>query len=379
MKLKCVYMRGGTSKALFFHKKNLPEDPATWPGIFLKAMGTPDPKQIDGMGGACQVTSKIAVISPSDDPSYHVNYTFFQIGVDVPIVEDKVNCGNISCAVGPFAVDEGLVPPVEPVTVVRVLNTNTNKFIEEHVPVKDGKAMTTGDTRITGVPGTGAGMDVFFEQPGGATTGRLYPTGNPVDLLHPVGYGDIEATLIDCSNPVVILRARDLGLDGGEIEPFQTDQELLRHIEAIRSQAAVWYGFVERAEEATEKSLALPKVAVISPAHDFTGSEGARIPGETMDLCSRVISVGALHKTHPITSGIALAAAANTPGTLAAELVSPSWNGRELRIGHPCGVLPVKIVMDGPDVKKAGSVRTARRIMDGNVYINDDMLANCNL
>jgi len=372
MKLKCVYMRGGTSKAVFFHEKNLPKDKSTWPGIFLKVMGTPDPKQIDGMGGAFQITSKIAVISPADDPSYDINYTFYQIGVDVPIVEDKVNCGNISCAVGPFAVDEGLVPVTEPVTVVRVLNTNTGKFIEEHVPVKNGKAMTTGDTRITGVPGTGAGIDVFFENPGGATTGKLFPTGNPRDILHPEGYPEIEATLIDCSNPVTILRARDLGLDGGEIDVFKNDKELLSHIEAIRSQAAVLYGYVENAKDATEKSLALPKVAVISQPHDFMGSDQKIVQGESMDLCSRVVSVGALHKTHPITSGIALAAAANTPGTLAAELVRPGWEGMELRVGHPYGVLPVKIAMENGQVIKAGSVRTARRIMDGNLYINDE-------
>ena len=372
MKLKCVYMRGGTSKAVFFHEKDLPRDRALWPEIFLKVMGTPDPKQIDGMGGAAQITSKIAVIAPARDPSYDIDYTFFQIGVDAPVVDDRVNCGNISCGVGPFAVDEGLVPAVEPVTVVRVLNTNTGKFIEEHVPVKDGRAMTTGDARITGVPGTGAAMDVYFEHPGGATTGRLFPTGNVRDTLYPAGYAPIEATLIDCSNPVTILRAADLGLDGGEITPFQQDQALLRHIEAIRCQAAVRYGFVDRAEDATEKSLARPKIAVISPAHDFIGSHGALIPGAEMDICSRVVSVGAFHKTHPITSGIALAAAAGIPGTLAADIVRPGWDGRTLRIGQPYGVLPIKIVMDGDTVRKAGTVRTARRIMDGYVYINDE-------
>ena len=369
MKLKCVYMRGGTSKAVFFHQCDLPEDRTLWPEIFLRVMGTPDPKQIDGMGGAAQITSKIAVISPADDPSYDVNYTFFQIGFDAPVVDDRVNCGNISCAVGPFAVDEGLVPAREPVTVVRVLNTNTGKFIEEHVPVRDGRALTVGDARIHGVPGTGAGMDVFFERPGGATTGRLLPTGNARDILHPVGYAPIEATLIDCSNPVVILRAADLGLRGGEIEQFRSDRALLDHIEAIRCQAAVAFGFVDRAELATERSLARPKVAVIAPAQDFTSSDGATVPGEAMDLCSRVVSVGAFHKTHPITSGIALAAAASIGGTLARELVRPGWDGGTLRIGHPFGTLEIKIVMDGQEVLKAGTVRTARRIMDGNVYV----------
>lgn len=334
-------------------------------------MGTPDPKQIDGMGGAAQITSKIAVVSPSGSSKYDVNYTFFQIGVDSPIVDDHVNCGNISCAVGPFAVDEGLVEAHEPITIVRILNTNTGKYIEEHVPTRNGKALTTGTAQITGVPGTGAGMDIFFENPEGATTGKLFPTGNVKDVLHPVGYPEIEATLIDCSNPVVILRAKDLGLDGGEIEAFRNDHELLRHIEAIRCQAAVRYGFVERAEDATVLSLARPKVAVISAAHVYLDSENNTISGESMDICSRVISVGALHKTHPITSGIAIAAAANTPGTLAAEIVSHSFQGSELRIGHPYGVLPIKIVMDQGTVVKAGAVRTARRIMEGFVYINE--------
>ena len=371
MKLKCAYMRGGTSKAVFFHEKDLPADHSKWPEIFMKVMGTPDAKQIDGMGGAAQITSKIAVIAPSGNDAYDVDYTFFQIGVDAPIVDDRVNCGNISCAVGPFAVDEGLVEAREPVTVVRVYNTNTGKYIEEHVPVRNGAALTSGNVRITGVPGSGAGMDIFFENPGGATTGKLFPTGHVRDILKPIGYPEVEATLIDCSNPVMILRAEDLGLNGGEISEFRNNQELLQHIEAIRCQAAVEYGFVDRAEDASALSLAKPKVAVISAAHDFMDAEGNRIPGESMDLCSRVISVGAFHKTHPITSGIALAAAASIPGTLAAELVDSSWPGRELRIGHPYGVLSIKIVMDGEHVVKAGTVRTARRIMDGYVYIND--------
>ena len=369
MKLPCVYMRGGTSKAVFFHRRDLPADASAWPALFLKVMGSPDPKQIDGMGGAAQITSKIAVIAPSDDPAWDVDYSFFQVGVDAPVVADNLNCGNISCAVGPFAVDEGLVAAREPVTVVRVLNTNTGKFIEEHVPVKDGRAMTAGNVAATGVPGAGAGIDVFFERPGGAATGKLFPSGNVRDMLHPPGRPAIEATLIDCSNPVMMIRARDLGLEGGEIAPFQSDAALLRRIEAIRCEAAVLYGFVERAAEATDKSLAAPKVAVISPPGDYIGSHGETVSAAEMDIRSRVISVGSFHKTHPITSGIALAAAAATPGTLAHELAGPRENAGLLRVGHPFGVLPMRIVMDGPEVLKAGTVRTARRIMDGHVYL----------
>lgn len=371
MKLKCVYMRGGTSKAVFFHKKDLPEDQRIWPELFMKVMGTPDPKQIDGMGGAAQITSKVAVVAPSERPDCDVDYTFFQVGVDAPVVADNLNCGNISCAVGPFSVDEGLVEIHEPMTVVRVYNTNTGKVIEEHVQVRNGKACTKGETSIMGVPGTGSGIDVFFENPGGAATGKLFPTGKVRDILSPKGYPEIEATLIDCSNPVMILRAKDLGLDGGETECFRSDKELLARIEAIRSEAAVRYGFVKNAEDATEKSLAAPKVAIISKAHDFFCDDGKVVKESDMDICSRVISVGAFHKTHPITSGIALAAAAATPGTIAREIVGDSWNQKLLRVGHPYGILPIKIVMDGNRVIKAGTVRTARRIMDGTVYIED--------
>ena len=372
MKLKCVYMRGGTSKAVFFQKKDLPENISIWPNLFMKVMGTPDSKQIDGMGGAAQITSKIAVVAPSEQPDCNVDYTFFQVGVDAPVVADNLNCGNISCAVGPFAVDEGLVTAEEPITIVRVYNTNTQKVIEEHVPVKAGKALTKGDASIMGVPGTGAGMDIFFEQPGGAATGKLFPTGNVRDVLEPEGYPPVEATLIDCSNPVMILTSDKLGLDGGEIEPFRSDKKLLNHIEAIRSAAAVKYGFVKQAKDATEKSLAAPKVAIISRPHDFKGSDGNIIRGENMDICSRVMSVGSFHKTHPITSGIAVAAAASIPGTVAWDLIGENWDHKTLKIGHPYGILPIKIVMDGDHVAKAGTIRTARRIMDGYVYIEED-------
>ena len=164
-KYPCVYMRGGTSKAVFFHEKDLPEDKGLWDEIFLKVMGTPDVKQIDGMGGTVSSTSKIAIISPSERPDADVDYTFRQVDIVIPRVDGSANCGNISSAVGPFAIDEGLVEAVEPVTVVRVLNTNTNKIIEEHVRVKDGKAMVHGDESIKGVPGTGSRIDMYFENP----------------------------------------------------------------------------------------------------------------------------------------------------------------------------------------------------------------------
>lgn len=366
----CVYMRGGTSKAVFFHEKDLPKDKGQWSKLFLNVMGTPDKKQIDGMGGAHPTTSKIAVIAPSSVRGCDVDYTFFQIGVDTAVVESHANCGNVSCGVGPFAVDEGLVPAEEPVTVVRIYNTNTKKIIEEHVRVKDGKALTYGDAMVPGVPGTGSEIDVYFTSPGGATTGKLFPTGHKRDLLHPSGYPDVEVTMIDCSNPVVFIRADDLGLDGGEIAELASNQEVMKHVEAIRSCAAVAFGFVAEAKDAGRLSLSVPKVSLISAPHDYVSSQGIVVRGETMDLCSRVISVGAFHKTHPITVGIATAAAASISGTIVSEIAGEPENGVFL-IGHPDGIMPIKLEMDGEIVVKGGTVRTARRIMDGFVYVND--------
>lgn len=372
-KYPCVYMRGGTSKAVFFHEKDLPSDRTRWKNLFLKVMGSPDLKQIDGMGGAHPTTSKIAVIAPSEKEGIDVDYTFFQVAVDAAIVEDHANCGNISCGVGPFAVDEGLVEALEPITVVKIYNTNTGKVIEEHVRVKDKKALTAGDEAITGVPGTGSRIDMFFERPGGATTGKLFPTGHKRDILRPNGYPDVEVTMLDCSNPLVFIRAEDLGLRGSEIAEFQNDRSLLSHIEAIRSCAAVEFGFVEKAAQATGSSLSVPKVSVFSRPQSYMGSHGKLVPECEMDICSRIVSVGAFHKTHPVTAGIAIAAAAAIEGTVVHDIARrPDRPGEgPFRVGHPYGILPIMLVMDKEQVIKGGTTRTARRIMDGTIYIND--------
>lgn len=370
-KYPCVYMRGGTSKAVFFHEKDLPSDRNQWKRLFLKVMGSPDIKQIDGMGGAHPTTSKIAVISPAEKEGIDVNYTFFQVAVETAVVEDHANCGNISCGVGPFAVDEGLVEAHEPVTVVRIYNTNTGKVIEEHVRVKDGKALTDGQEAITGVPGTGSRIDMYFERPGGATTGKLFPTGHKRDILKPEGYPDVEVTMLDCSNPLVFIRAEDLGLAGGEIREFQTDRALLEHIEAIRSCAAAAFGFVQDAARATSDSLSVPKVSVFSRPQSYIGSHGQPVPESGMDICSRIVSVGAFHKTHPVTAGIAIAAAAAIEGTIVHDAAGKTDGSGVFRVGHPYGVLPIMLVMDGENVVKGGTTRTARRIMDGTIYIND--------
>ena len=370
-KYPCVYMRGGTSKAVFFHEKDLPEDKSLWDDIFLKVMGTPDVKQIDGMGGTVSSTSKIAIISPSDREDVDVNYTFKQVDIVIPRVDGSANCGNISSAVGPFAIDEGLVPAVEPITVVRVLNTNTNKIIEEHVRVEDGHAMVHGDEVIQGVPGTGSRIDMYFEDPAGSKTGKLFPTGQKKEVFDVPEYGPAEVTVLDCSNPMVFIKASDLGIKGSELTELNQNKDVMEHIERIRGMAAVKCGFVENWEDARTKSTSAPKVSIVSAPQDYINMDGNEVKADTMDLCCRAISVGALHKAYPMTVAVGTGAAARISGTIVNEIVKPVPDQDIIRLGHASGVTEVDVKMDGEKVIKGGVTRTARRIMDGWVYVRD--------
>lgn len=370
-KYPCVYMRGGTSKAVFFHEKDLPEDKSFWDDIFLKVMGTPDVKQIDGMGGTVSSTSKIAIIAPSNKPGVDVEYTFRQVDIVIPRVDGSANCGNISSAVGPFAIDEGLVPAVEPITVVRVLNTNTNKIIEEHVRVEDGHAMVHGNEVIQGVPGTGSRIDMYFEDPAGSKTGKLFPTGQKKEVFDVPGYGPAEVTVLDCSNPMVFIKASDLRIKGSELTELNQNKDVMEHIERIRGIAAVKCGFVEKWEDARTKSTSAPKVSIVSAPQDYINMDGNEVKADTMDLCCRAISVGALHKAYPMTVAVGTGAAARIPGTIVNEIVKPGPDQDIIRLGHASGVTEVDVKMGGEKVIKGGVTRTARRIMDGWVYVRD--------
>ena len=370
-KYPCVYMRGGTSKAVFFHEKDLPEDKSLWDDIFLKVMGTPDVKQIDGMGGTVSSTSKIAIIAPSNKPGVDVEYTFRQVDIVIPRVDGSANCGNISSAVGPFAIDEGLVPAVEPITVVRVLNTNTNKIIEEHVRVEDGHAMVHGNEVIQGVPGTGSRIDMYFEDPAGSKTGKLFPTGQKKEVFDVPGYGPAEVSVLDCSNPMVFIKASDLGIKGSELTELNQNKDVMEHIERIRGIAAVKCGFVEKWEDARTKSTSAPKVSIVSAPQDYINMDGNEVKADTMDLCCRAISVGALHKAYPMTVAVGTGAAARIPGTIVNEIVKPAPDQDIIRLGHASGVTEVDVKMGGEKVIKGGVTRTARRIMDGWVYVRD--------
>lgn len=368
-KIPCVFMRGGTSKALIFHKKDLPEDRQLWKDIFLKAMGTPDIKQIDGMGGTVSSTSKVAVVSPSQRNDADVDYYFVQVDIKKPNISDNLNCGNISSAIGPFAIDEGLVEPVSPVTVVRIYNVNTDKIIEAHVQVADGRAAVYGDEQIKGVPGTGSAIELYFESPGGAATGKTFPTGKKKELFDVPDFGPIEVSVIDISNAAVYVRAEDVGMTGTELTEINSNSQLMEHLERIRCIAAEKIGFVEHWEQARTDCTASPKIGILSRAQDYLDMDGNQVRAEDMDICCRMISVGSMHKAYPMSYAVGTGAAAMIDGTLVHELAGRGHGENSVVLGHASGCTRVNVVMDGEDVDKAGIIRTARRIMDGWIYI----------
>lgn len=373
-KFKTVYMRGGTSKGCMFLKEDLP-DRSEWDSIFLQAMGDPDPKQIDGMGGTVSSNNKIVVVWKSSEPDVDVEYLVGQVIVGKSQVDYKSNCGNMTAAVGPFAVEEGLVEVTEPVTTVRMLNRNTDKYINVAVPCKDGTYMEDGNCRIAGVDGTASELKVNFLNPAGAKTGKLLPTGNTIDVLDIPGFGQIEATILDVSNPMVLVRAEDIGMKGTELpEEINGNAEVCSLLEKIRGTAACRMGFAENLEDATANSPAVPKVGFFTKPVTFTDLAGQVVDADSMDLCVRVISVFKCHKACPLTSASSISVAAFLEGSVIRKALGALAAGREdVRIGHPSGVMTMYpcIEKEGDEIRlpSVAVQRTARRIMDGTLYI----------
>lgn len=375
-RIPAVLMRGGTSKGLFFHDNHLPSDIDARNRVILAAFGSPDPnrRQIDGVGGGVSTTSKVAIISPSISPDYDVVYNFGQVSIDRPIVDWKGNCGNISSAVGPFAVDEGLVKAVAPVTRVRIHQLNTNKLITADVPVKNGRFDEQGDYAIAGVPGTYARVTLGFADPGGALTGKLFPTGNRRDTIEMPDHGLVTITIIDAANPVVLVRAEDIGLTGVEIDEVDTSTAITTTLETIRCKAAALIGLAASEEEATQRSQAVPKVAFITAAKPYTTTGGEAVAAQDVDLVGRIMSMGTLHRSYAVSGGIATAGAAMIPGTVAFDLLKEDSRGKGLlRIGHPGGMIDIGAVIDVEGdrctYKEAVIGRTARRLMEGYVLV----------
>jgi len=375
-RIPSVIMRGGTSKGIFFHDNDLPRDAGIRDQVILTAFGSPDPyrRQIDGLGGAVSTTSKAAIISRSTNPAYDVVYNFGQVSLDRPLIDYKGNCGNISSAVGPFAVDEGLVPAVEPMTTVRIHQKNTDKLIVAEVPVKHGRYDETGDYAISGVPGTGGKITLRFSDPGGAVTGRLLPTGNTRDTLEIPGLGSVEVTIIDAANPVVLVAAAQIGLSGIEIEAIEANQETKDKLEAIRCAAAVVTGITKTAEEATRMSQAVPKIACVSAPQNYIASSGQEVNADAIDLTARIMSMGTLHGSIAISVAIATAGALMIPGTVPFNLKGPAVaKGAVIHLGHPGGIVDVGATIEmrsgEPHYVEAAVGRTARRLMEGYVMV----------
>ena len=378
-KFPVVYMRGGTSKGIMFLEQDLPPR-EEWDDLFVQCMGSPDPKQIDGVGGCVSSNNKIVVVRKSALPGVDVDYIVGQSIVGQSKIDYKSNCGNMTAATAPFAVEMGLVENLtEPVTTVHMFNLNTNKYIDVDVPVTNGEFDNDGDCAIAGIDGTAGELRVNFLNPAGSKTGKLFPTGNTQDMLDIPGLGSIRATILDVSNPIVLVRAEDIGAEGTELPAaVDGDKTLSARLEAIRGAACVKMGFAKDLKDATDNSPAVPKVGFFTVPKAYTDIAGKAAAAEDMDICARVISVFKCHKACPLTSACAISVARAVPGTLLYEtLGAPADDSGAVRIGHPSGTMTMFPYMDDPakenfnDIVLSGVAvqRTARRIMDGYIYV----------
>lgn len=341
--IPAVYMRGGTSKGVFLHARDLPGHGPERDDLLLRIMGSPDPLQLDGMGGTYSSTSKVVVVEPHGPSS--VRYWFAQVGVDTSIVDWSGNCGNLTSAVGPFAIDEGLVDAVEPVTRLVLHNANTGVDVEAAVIVESGRAATEGSLAIAGVPGTGSPVVTNYLEPAGGVLGALLPTGSALDDLD-----GVPASIVDVAHPYVIVEAAALGLSPEDVRTpaeLNTDAALLARVEEVRVAAAARVG--------AAPSPIVPRIVLVHPSDDA-------------DLRVTAFSMGLVHRAVPMTAALCLGAAAHLPGTIVSSVAAGA--GDEVRIEHPRGVATVVVeTRAGADpIRSVGVVRTARRLMDGRVF-----------
>lgn len=374
-RIRCAVMRGGTSRALFVLRGDLPAQPELRDRVILRMYGSPDVRQIDGMGGADPLTSKLAIIGPPTHEDADVDYTFAQVSFDQALVDYKGNCGNISSAVGPFAIDEGLVDPTEPKTTVRIHQTNTECTLVAEVPVVNGKAAVEGDYHIDGVPGTGARIDLDFADTAGAVTGRILPTGNPMDRMEVEGVGPVDVSVVDAGNPCVFVRARDLGIEGTETpDEIDANQALNDRIERIRGRVAAEIGLVGDWRDAARRSPYIPFFVLVSPPADYVDFTTSRtVEAQDVDFVARLLFMLRMHKAYAVTGTVCTGAAAKIPGTIVYQAARPESYSRSLtRIGHPAGVIEIEAAMrsdGGVFLSRASVGRTARRIMEGYVFV----------
>lgn len=371
----CIFARAGTSRGAFLLRSDLPEDPELLDQVVLAAYGSPDPRQIDGIGGGDALTSKLAVVAPSDRPDADVDYTFGQVGIDLGEVFWVGNCGNMSSGVGPFAIHRGLVPATSPVTKVRIFNTNTEKVITAEVQVENSSVVEAGDVEIAGVPGAGAPITLDFADCGGAVTGRTLPTGRVRENVSLDNGRTVAVSVVDATTPFVFVRAADVGMTGLELPAdIDAQPDLLRRLEEIRSYAARAMGLVGPDEIASQVLPSIPRVVAIAPPMEYTTTAGTVAMPERISLLARQMAMQRAHKTYAVTATLCTAAAGVIPGTVVHE-VAVEQHDSHFRIGHPGGVISARVVVDRDgdqnDVRivEASLVRTARTIMDGYLKI----------
>ena len=383
LRIPAVYMRGGTSKGVFFLAHDLPSDPATRDRLLLRVIGSPDRygKHTDGMGGATSSTSKVVILSKSERAGCDVDYRFGQVAIDAPVIDWSGNCGNLSAAVGAFALSAGLVEgPADGMATVRIWQANIGKVIVNHVPMQGGEVQELGEFELDGVAFPAAEVKVEFLDPaadgedgGEAGGGAMFPSGKRIDVLDVPGVGKLEATLINAGNPTIFVDAARLGLTGTELQgDVNGDKALLQRVEAVRALGAVAMGLVGTPAEATAKRLHTPKLAFVARPASYVASDGKRIEAGSIDLLARIFSMGVLHHAMTGTGAVAIAAAAAIPGTIVSRVASAGADGR-VRFGHPSGTLSVGAEAREEagqwKVAKVMMSRSARRLMEGWVRV----------
>jgi probable AcnD-accessory protein PrpF len=388
IKIPATYMRGGTSKGVFFRLQDLPERAqlpgATRDALLLRVIGSPDPygKQIDGMGGATSSTSKAVIVCKSSKPDHDVDYLFGQVSIDSAYVDWSGNCGNLSSAVGPFAISNGLVDthriPENGVAIVRIWQANIGKTIVAHVPMTNGAVQETGDFELDGVTFPAAEVQLEFmgpaaEEEGGG--GAMFPTGNLVDQLEVPGVGTLKATMINAGIPTVFVNAEAIGYTGTELQDaINSDPKALAMFETMRAHAAVRMGLIKHIDEAAKRQHT-PKVAFVAPPAGYVSSSGKQVGADEVDLLVRALSMGKLHHAMMGTAAVAIGTAAAIPGTLV-NLAAGGGTRTAVRFGHPSGTLRVgaeATQIDGEwSVTKAIMSRSARVLMEGWVRVPGD-------
>jgi probable AcnD-accessory protein PrpF len=381
LRIPAVYMRGGTSKGVFFLAEDLPTDPEARDRLLLRVIGSPDRygKHTDGMGGATSSTSKVVILSKSEREGCDVDYRFGQVAIDRPVIDWSGNCGNLSAAVGPFALSMGLVDgPADGTATVNIWQANIGKKIVNHVPMQGGEVQELGGFELDGVAFPAAEVKVEFLDPaadeeGEGAGGAMFPTGNRIDPLDVPGVGRIEATLINAGNPTIFVDADKLGLRGTELQgDVNGDKAMLQRAEAVRALGAVAMGLVTTPEEATAKRPHTPKLAFVAKPAGYTASDGRTVEAGSIDLLARIFSMGVLHHAMTGTGAVAIAAAAAIPGTVVSRLAPVGADGT-VRFGHPSGSLTVgaeACEMDGQwAIRKVMMSRSARRLMEGWVRV----------